>query len=84
MLDPKDPNCATQLIFKQRPSVKESQRSQHSNRKDWCVKPDAIFLIFKLHYLFIEDSFQLTYDWIKSVGKNVNKLKSVTLLGFLL
>ena len=33
----------------------------------------------------VEDSFQLASDWIKSVGKNlVNKLKAVTLLGFLL
>ena len=32
----------------------------------------------------VEDSFQLASDWIKSVRKNVNKSKAVTLLGFLL
>ena len=32
----------------------------------------------------VEDSFQLASDWIKSIRKNVNKSKSVTLLGSLL
>ena len=32
----------------------------------------------------VEDSFQLASDCIKSVGKNVNKSKAVTLLGSLL
>ena len=32
----------------------------------------------------VEDSFQLASDWIKSVRKNVNKLKVVTLWGSLL
>ena len=27
----------------------------------------------------VEDSFQLASDWIKSVGKNMNKSKAVTL-----
>ena len=32
----------------------------------------------------VEDSFQLAYDWIKSVQRNVNKSKVVTILGSLL
>ena len=32
----------------------------------------------------VEDSFQLASDWIKSIWKNVNKSKAVTLLGSLL
>ena len=32
----------------------------------------------------VEDSFQLSSDWIKSAQKNVNKSKAVTLLGSLL
>ena len=32
----------------------------------------------------VEDSFQLPYDWIKSVRKNVNKSTAVTLLGSLM
>ena len=32
----------------------------------------------------VEDSFQLASDWIKSVQKNVNKSKGVTLEGSLL
>ena len=34
--------------------------------------------------LEVEDSFQLVFDWIKSVRKNVNKSKVVTLLSSLL
>ena len=32
----------------------------------------------------VEDSFYLASDWIKSAGKNVNKLKAATFLGSLL
>ena len=32
----------------------------------------------------VEDSFQLAFDWIKSVRKNVDKSKAVRLLGPLL
>ena len=32
----------------------------------------------------VEDSFQLASDWIKSLQRNVNKSKAVTLLGPLL
>ena len=43
-----------------------------------------IFLHADINRSEVEDSFQLASGWIKSVRKNVNKSKAVTLLGSLL
>ena len=52
------------------------------------VRDKWIFLLTFFHadvnQSKVEDSFQLTSDWIKSVRKNVNKSKAVSFFGSLL
>ena len=76
------------LESKTRTGRKQSEKKKETVLQQGAQKCDLLYSLTFFHADInqseVEDSFQLASDWIKSVRKNVNKSKAVTLLGFLL